>query len=132
MANIRAKGMTPELAIRRLVHKLGYRFRLHQRNLPGKPDLVFASRSKVIFVHGCFWHQHSDKNCRIQRVPKSRTEYWIPKLRANTKRDRKHQRELIAAGWQSLVVWECEVEGQTGLETRLRKFLGRPGSVQQK
>jgi DNA mismatch endonuclease (patch repair protein) len=95
--------------------------------LPGKPDLVFASRSKVIFVHGCFWHQHADRTCRIQRVPKSRTEYWVPKLRANRLRDRKHERELRASGWQSLVIWECEVEEQTGLEARIRGFLGSPG-----
>jgi DNA mismatch endonuclease (patch repair protein) len=113
--------MLPELAVRRLVHKLGYRFRLHRKDLPGKPDLVFAARHKVIFVHGCFWHSH---NCKAAHVPKSNSDYWGPKLQRNQIRDAKNLEALKADGWQSLVVWECETRDEDALKKRLKNFLG--------
>src|ERR1035441_7586556 len=97
MRAIRSKDMRPELAVRSLVHKLGYRYRLHKRDLPGKPDLVFASRRKVIFVHGCFWHSH--KGCKAAHVPKSNLAYWGPKLQRNQTRDLKNINTLTADGW---------------------------------
>jgi len=120
MRRIRSKGMAPELAIRRLVHRMGYRFRLHRKDLPGRPDLVFPSRRKVIFVHGCFWHQH--EGCKVARVPRSNLEYWLPKLARNQERDAEHQRTLREIGWKSLVVWECEAEDEN-TPNQIRKFL---------
>ena len=125
MSNIRAKGMKPEMAVRRLVHAMGYRYRLHRGDLPGKPDLVFPSRRKVIFVHGCFWHQHSDAACRIVRRPKSNRHYWLPKLESNVAHDAKHQIELVELGWKVLVIWECDVGGDSGIADRIRDFLER-------
>jgi DNA mismatch endonuclease (patch repair protein) len=122
MRAIRSKDMQPELKVRSLAHKLGFRFRLHRKDLPGKPDLTFASRGRVIFVHGCFWHSHS---CRTAHVPKSNLEYWIPKLERNRARDEKNIEALKAKGWQTLVIWECEVSDEHGLKKRLTKFLGR-------
>ena len=121
MRAIRSKGMLPELAVRQLVYKLGYRFRLHRKDLPGKPDLVFASRRKVIFVHGCFWHSHK---CKRGHVPKSNRNYWIPKLHRNKLRDGQSIKNLKAIGWKSLVIWECEVKGGSAIVPKLRKFLG--------
>lgn len=123
MARIRSKDTSPELALRRLIHRLGYRFRLHRKDLPGKPDLVFPSRRKVIFVHGCFWHQHPQ--CREGRVPGSRPEYWGPKLRRNQERDADAQARLQAEGWKYLVVWECDLKNIGAAEQKVRKFLGR-------
>ena len=123
MSNIRAKGMKPEMAVRRITHAMGYRYRLHRKDLPGKPDLVFPSHRKVIFVHGCFWHQHSDPACRIARRPKSNRHYWLPKLESNVARDAKHQAQLAELGWDVLVIWECEVEGDGRTAERIRVFL---------
>jgi DNA mismatch endonuclease (patch repair protein) len=122
MRSIRSKDMQPELAVRRLAHKLGYRFRLHRKDLPGKPDLVFGPRQKVIFVHGCFWHSH---DCKAAHNPKSNQEYWVPKLERNKARDGKNIEGLEAKGWQVLVIWECEVRDEVALRKRLRTFLGR-------
>jgi DNA mismatch endonuclease (patch repair protein) len=122
MARIRSKDTSPEIILRKLVHGLGYRFRLHRKDLPGKPDLVFPSRKKVIFVHGCFWHQHP--GCREGRVPGSRLEYWGPKLLRNQQRDTGAQAALKAHGWGYLVVWECELKNAKGALKRVRKFLG--------
>lgn len=119
MRRIRSKGMEPELLVRKLVHRLGYRYRLHGKDLPGKPDLVFPSCQKVIFVHGCFWHQHSRRSCRITRVPKSNLGYWLPKLGRNKRRDAQNRRKLRRLGWNYLVVWEC----QTGQENALKKII---------
>src|SRR5688572_10968223 len=102
MRRIRSKGMKPELAVRSLVHRLGYRFRLHDKHLPGKPDLVFRSRRKVILVHGCFWHQHDDPACKISRKPKSNTNYWMKKLERNVERDQRHFESLSGQGWKAL------------------------------
>jgi DNA mismatch endonuclease (patch repair protein) len=123
MARIRSKDTNPELALRSLIHRLGYRFRLHRKDLPGKPDLVFPSRRKVIFVHGCFWHQHP--GCREGRVPASRPEYWGPKLRRNLERDADAQARLQGQGWKYLVVWECELKNIGAAKLTVRKFLGR-------
>ena len=124
MSAIRATGMTPEVVVRKMVHRMGYRYRLHQRDLPGRPDLVFASRRKVIFVHGCFWHQHDLRTCKIVRLPKSNTSYWIPKLKKNAERDSQHYRSLKERGWAVLVIWECETADTESTEARLRRFLG--------
>ena len=126
MSNIRAKGMKPEMAVRRLVHSMGYRYRLHRKNLPGKPDLSFAGRRKVIFVHGCFWHQHENEDCKISRRPKSNRDYWLPKLERNAQRDREHQETLHSLGWKTLVIWECEVQAIDELAKRIRQFLNGP------
>lgn len=123
MRRIRSKGMEPELAVRRLVHGLGYRYRLHVKNLPGKPDLVFRSRRKVIQVHGCFWHQHSDPACKITRKPKSNLSYWAGKLQRNVARDQEHQNALTREGWKVLTVWECELRDETKTLKRLNRFL---------
>ena len=123
MRAIRSKGMKPELAVRKLVHALGFRYRLHQRDLPGKPDLVFPGRRKIIFVHGCFWHQHGDQTCKVSRVPKSRPEYWLPKLERNKQRDAEHLQSLKEAGWKVLVLWECEVSRPMSLRRKIRTFL---------
>ena len=122
MRAIRGKDMQPELRVRSLAHDLGYRFRLHRKDLPGKPDLVFVSRRKVIFVHGCFWHSH---RCKVAHTPKSNRDYWLPKLRRNKTRDRKSIEALDAQGWQALVIWECELGDERDLRKRLRTFLGR-------
>ena len=126
MAAIRAKGMKPEMAVRRLVHAMGYRYRLHRKDLPGKPDLVFGPRRKVIFVHGCFWHRHKDPDCKIARLPKSRLDYWLPKLERNVARDAAAREALEAAGWDVFEVWECQIKrgDLNALADRLRDFLG--------
>ncbi len=122
MRAIRSEDMLPELTVRSLVHKLGYRFRLHCSELPGKPDLVFPSRRKVIFVHGCFWHSHK---CKIAHLPKSNLEYWRPKLQRNKNRDARNIKELEADGWKVLVIWECKTRNERGLRGQVRKFLER-------
>ena len=123
MSNIRHKGMKPEVAVRRLTHAMGYRYRLRRSELPGKPDLVFPGRRKVTFVHGCFWHQHNDPACKIARVPRSNTEYWLPKLVRNAERDAEHCRELDRLGWAVLVLWECQVKRDSDIGSRIREFL---------
>ncbi|HXM93629.1 MAG TPA: DNA mismatch endonuclease Vsr [Candidatus Dormibacteraeota bacterium] len=120
MRRIRSKGMLPELAVRSLVHRMGFRFRLHRKDLPGKPDLVFVSRRKVIFVHGCFWHAH---DCSIAHTPKSNAAYWGPKLQRNQARDARNIELLRTAGWKSLVVWECEIRSGRALKKKIKAFL---------
>jgi DNA mismatch endonuclease (patch repair protein) len=120
MRAIRSTGMKPELAVRSLVHRLGYRYRLHRKDLPGKPDLVFGPRHKVIFVHGCFWHCH---NCKLAHAPKSNRNYWEPKLERNRLRDERHLKTLTMLGWKSLVVWECEICDERLLAKRVVAFL---------
>lgn len=130
MRKVRSENTRPEMIVRRLVHKLGYRYRLHCSELPGRPDLVFRGRAKVIFVHGCFWHRHSDPNCKLARIPKSRQEYWVPKLLRNRERDIRDQRELKKMEWDYLVIWECELHDLDALTTRVQEFLGnRPSKV---
>lgn len=124
MGRIRSKNTGPELAVRRLVYGMGYRYRLHEKRLPGTPDLVFWRRRKAIFVHGCFWHSHT--GCRYARLPKSRIEYWKEKLVGNKKRDAVARRELRRLGWRNLVVWQCELKRPERLAERLRDFLEAP------
>ena len=124
MGRVKNKGSRAELQVRSLVHKMGYRFRLHRSGLPGHPDLVFPSRKKVIFVHGCFWHRHPDPNCKLARLPKSRHDFWVPKLEGNRLRDQRVETELNALGWRALAIWECQVHDITFLENEIRTFLG--------
>ena len=121
MARVRSKNMRPELVVRKLVFALGYRYRLHARDLPGCPDLVFRPRRKVIFVHGCFWHRHAD--CALARMPKSRLEFWEPKLEGNRRRDEKNVRALAREGWKVLTIWECQLNGSARVEAKIRRFL---------
>ncbi len=120
MSRVRCKDTRPEMLVRRLVHGEGYRYRLHVPGLPGRPDLVFASRKKIIFIHGCFWHSHA--NCPHARVPKSRTEFWTTKLRTNMDRDARNMKALAETGWEVLVLWECELRS-TDLMRKIREFL---------
>ncbi len=121
MARIRSKDTQPELLVRRIVFALGHRYRLHVRDLPGRPDLVFRKRRKVIFIHGCFWHLH--ETCGQARIPKSRREFWVPKLEGNRRRDEIHRRKLIEEGWKVLTIWECQVKDAGKLGKRIAKFL---------
>ncbi len=123
MRAVKGANTMPELAVRRLAHGMGFRFRLHRKDLPGKPDLTFPRLRKVIFVHGCFWHGH---DCaRGARVPVQNRDYWTRKVARNAERDRIAQSELQRLGWKSLVVWECEIRDQDRLRRALRRFLGR-------
>ena len=124
MRQIRSKGMKPEMYVRRLLYRMGYRYRLHRTDLPGRPDIVFPSAKRAIFVHGCFWNQHSSSKCKIARLPKSRTEYWVPKLKRNKQRDQRNLREMRNLGWRVLVIWECQVKrNSSSLEKKLASFL---------
>ncbi|MEZ2224545.1 very short patch repair endonuclease [Rhizobium sp. RCC_161_2] len=123
MQSVRQKDTGPEMAIRRALHRLGYRFRIHQKGLPGRPDIVFSARKKVIFVHGCFWHGH---DCNKGRLPKTRNEYWKPKIDANKARDERTINELRIAGWESLVVWQCEMKSVEQVLGNIVTFLGPP------
>ena len=126
MRRIRKKDTKPEMTVRRLAHAMGYRYRLHGRDLPGSPDLVFAGKRKVVFVHGCFWHQH---NCRLgNKQPTANRSYWLPKLTRNVKRDYQARRTLDELGWDVLVIWECETRDSARIADSLRAFLGPPGT----
>lgn len=125
MRLIRGKDTTPEMKVRRLSHRLGFRHRLHARGLPGRPDLIYPSRKCAILVHGCFWHQH--EGCRLARIPKARPDYWIPKLARNKARDRENVEDLHRGGWRTMVIWECETKDETRLAERLFAFLSPPG-----
>lgn len=121
MRRIRGRDTTPEMTVRSFVHALGFRYRLSDRRLPGSPDLVFRSRRKVIFVHGCFWHRHG--RCALARLPKSRLDFWKPKLEGNKRRDARNRRALTALGWSSLVIWECELQDPLSVMFRALSFL---------
>ena len=108
MAKIRSKDTKPEILLRSLLHKSGFRFRLHKKGLPGSPDIVLPKHGTVIFVNGCFWHHH--KGCRDGKIPKTRSEWWLAKIERNINRDKKTHRQLRALGWCVLVIWECEVK----------------------
>lgn len=123
MRGSRSKDTKPELVVRRLLHSMGYRFRLHAKDLPGKPDLFFRSRRKVIFIHGCFWHQHNAPGCPIARKPASNTEFWQAKFERNKDRDERNLKALAEQGWTSLTIWECDLV-ESGLRHRLAEFLG--------
>lgn len=117
MRRVRQRDTDPELVVRRVAHALGYRFRLHRRDLPGTPDLVFPKYRVALFVHGCFWHRH--EGCPRATTPKSRRDYWLPKFAANVERDRRKEEALKSLGWRVLVFWECEINDLNSLKRRL-------------
>lgn len=123
MSRIRGKNSVAEMRLRRVIHGMGFRYRLHVKNLPGTPDLVFPSRKAVIFMHGCFWHRHQD--CRLARMPKSRVAFWREKLEANKRRDEGNVRQLKEMGWSVLVIWECQIKEKDMSEVSnvVRRFL---------
>lgn len=120
MARVRSKNTKPEMVVRSYAHSLGYRFRLHRKDLPGSPDLVFPSKSKVVFVHGCFWHRH--QGCKYATMPKARRLFWENKFNDNVERDMRKLNELEAGGWHSLVIWECQVKDES-FKLILKDFL---------
>ena len=122
MQAIKSKDTKPEMTVRRLVHRMGYRYRLHKKGLPGSPDLVFGGRRKIIFVHGCFWHAHS---CKYGRPPKSRQDYWLPKLKRNKERDAENRAALRELGWRVMTIWECEIKDTAALMNRITTFLDK-------
>lgn len=124
MSSIRGADTKPELAVRRAVHRMGFRYRLHGKGLPGRPDLVFPRMKKAIFVHGCFWHQHAEYACRAATKPAVRQSYWLPKLARNVERDLESLAALTALGWKVMVVWECELKAFDQLLARIVGFLG--------
>jgi DNA mismatch endonuclease (patch repair protein) len=121
MSLVRGANTKPEMKVRSIVHRLGFRYRLHVSKLPGKPDLVFPKLHKVLFVHGCFWHRHS--GCSLARLPKSRLDFWKPKLEGNRRRDLRNLSRLRRAGWKVGVVWECELAKSDRLKTKIERFL---------
>lgn len=129
MAKVHSKNTTPELKVRRMVFAMGYRYRLHRKDLPGSPDLVFTSKKKVIFVHGCFWHRHI--GCAKASLPKSRLDFWSAKFAANVERDARAITSLEAAGWSVLVVWQCELKDELAVSDKLRTFLQGSASSRQ-
>jgi DNA mismatch endonuclease (patch repair protein) len=123
MRRVKSQDTGAEMAVRRLLHAEGYRYRLHSKKLPGKPDIVFASRKKVIFVHGCFWHQHP--GCVRSNRPSSNTDYWTKKLDRNVARDSENITQIIASGWRVLVLWECQIRDKRLLLQNLKNFLDK-------
>lgn len=128
MRAVKRVNTAPEMIVRQELHALGLRFRLHRRDLPGSPDIVLPKLRTVIFVHGCFWHRHSD--CRYATIPKTRQEYWLPKFAANIERDARKNAQLQVLGWRVLLVWECETKRREGLTLRLRREFGLSGAAQ--
>src|SRR6185312_3210938 len=122
MGRVKGRDTKPEMTVRKIVHALGYRYRLHRRDLPGRPDLVLSRHRAVIFVHGCFWHRHRPP-CALARLPKSRLSFWMPKLEANRMRDETTSEALARLGWRVLVVWECELSDRERVTDKLRAFL---------
>ena len=125
MSAVRTKNTGPELLVRKLLFAQGYRYRLHRKGLPGRPDIVFPGRNKAVFVHGCFWHGHL---CSKGKLPKSRLHYWRPKIAENKKRDSRNVIQLRRMGWRTLVVWQCELKNDKMLMRKLKSFLGRPNT----
>jgi DNA mismatch endonuclease, patch repair protein len=121
MSSVKQRHTKPEIAVRKLLHRLGYRFRLHSKKLPGTPDIVLPKYKAVIFVHGCFWHQH--EGCRKSRRPTSNVEFWNEKLDKNIERDERKESELKNAGWKVLTVWDCEIKDENLLIEKIKKFL---------
>jgi DNA mismatch endonuclease (patch repair protein) len=124
MGQIKGRNTAPEVAVRSMLHRAGYRFRLHRKDLPGTPDIVLPSRKTVIFVHGCFWHRH--QGCKQCYTPKSNVDFWLTKFAGNIERDQKNAAMLRKAGWRVVVVWECEVEHPRNLHKQLWKLLKPP------
>lgn len=129
MSRVRGKDTAPEMKLRRLIHGMGYRYRLHVGDLPGKPDLVFPSRHALIFMHGCFWHRHA--NCKLARLPKSKLDFWETKLEQNRQRDLGYRERLRAMGWRVSIVWECELHNLDHVSRVVREFLGERGGGKQ-
>lgn len=123
MALIRGKDTKPELLVRKIARSLGYKFRLHDAALPGKPDLVFPKRRKIIFVHGCYWHRHQRRGCPFARFPKSKLRFWVPKLIENRKRDLRNISRLRREKWGVYVVWECQLKDTASLARKIERFL---------
>ncbi|CDZ46988.1 very short patch repair endonuclease [Neorhizobium galegae] len=123
MSRVKGKDTTPEIAVRRLLRELGYGYRLHAKDLPGKPDIVFRGRRKAIFVHGCFWHRHPDPTCKLARLPKSNVDFWETKLTDNFERDKRTEAALRNEGWKTLNVWECQIKDTEVLSQTLAEFL---------
>lgn len=123
MSRIRGKDTVPELTVRSLLHRLGYRFRIHYKDLPGHPDIVLPKYQAVIFVHGCYWHRH--RGCKFAYNPKSRTDFWQEKFNKNIERDKKTVKALRQKGWHVLIVWECQISNEKSLITRLLRFLAK-------
>ena len=121
MRLIKSRNTKTEVHVRLILRQLGARYRLHYSKLPGKPDFAFPGRRKIVWVHGCFWHRH--KACRLARLPKTRREFWIPKLEGNRQRDLKNERRITELDWQFLIIWECELQHPESVKERLRKFL---------
>ncbi|QCO66977.1 DNA mismatch endonuclease Vsr [Luteimonas yindakuii] len=121
MSQVGSKDTAPEMVVRRMVFAMGYRYRLHGPKLPGKPDLVFGSRRKVLFVHGCFWHGHED--CRLSRTPKSNSGFWRDKAVSNRARDLRNLKDLAELGWGALTVWQCELKDREHVAERIKAFL---------
>ncbi|MBX5128513.1 DNA mismatch endonuclease Vsr [Rhizobium lentis] len=119
MSGIRGKNTRPELAVRKAAHALGYRFRLHRKDLPGSPDLVFPRKNTVVFVHGCYWHRH--EGCRYCYIPKSNVEFWATKFKKNIARDQRVREELEQRGWRVVTLWECEAADEEDLRIRLKE-----------
>jgi len=120
MRLIRSKDTKPEVIVRSTLHKLGYRFRLHKKDLPGKPDIVLKKYNTIIFVHGCFWHQH--KGCKRATIPKTNREYWLPKLEKNKKKDQKYRFLLKKMGWNVITIWECETKDKKKLQKKIKSI----------
>lgn len=123
MGKVRSRDTKPELVVRRALHAMGYRYRLHAKELPGRPDIVFRRKRLAIFVQGCFWHRHTDPACRLARLPKSRLDFWLPKLEGNRTRDVANIERLQAMGWKVLLVWECQLKDREQLRNTLRRFV---------
>jgi len=121
MAGIRGKNTKPEMVVRKIVHAMGFRYRLHRKDVPGSPDLLFPRLRRAIFVHGCFWHQHA--GCKFAYMPKSNTQFWLAKLEGNSRRDARALTTLATLGWEVLIVWECEISDQAALTQKLNSFL---------
>jgi DNA mismatch endonuclease, patch repair protein len=121
MRAVKGRNTKPEMTVRRLVHGMGFRYRLHRKDLPGKPDMTFSSRRKIIFIHGCFWHGHDCK--RGARIPKNNRDYWVAKIARNRRRDSEHYEALRENGWRALVVWECQLKDRETVAKRIKAFL---------
>lgn len=129
MQSIKGKNTRPELLVRNILTRLGYRYRLHPAKVPGRPDVAFIGRRKAIFVHGCFWHQHPDTACPLRKAPRSNLAYWGPKLDRNRARDVDNLKRLASLGWTTLVVWECELRAEDAVTRRMLEFLSTPPTI---
>jgi len=121
MGRIRSKNTAPEIRVRSLLHRMGYRFRLHRKDLPGNPDIVFVSRRMALFVHGCFWHRH--RHCKNCTTPTANRRFWVDKLEGNAARDKQKQQALRKLGWKTFVIWECQTEDVQRFDGTLNRFI---------